>query len=119
MAGRTASRAVEVRLSGFNISRLKIGHIHTFSLAALRHALDLLGVDECCEFGDLFTGEIIESRHSLVGPSVQHDIGDLVSPHIRAHQLGSSEVGASFSAARVPPVTKGAVLLEEGTAGGS
>jgi hypothetical protein len=49
---------------------------------------------------------------------MQDDIGDLVSTHILAHQLGPGEVGACFSAAGVPPVAKGAVLLEEGAAGG-
>ena len=50
---------------------------------------------------------------------MQHDIPNLVSAHVRGHQLRPGEVGARFSAAGVPAVTEGAILLEEGTAGGS
>ena len=50
---------------------------------------------------------------------MQHHIADLVSAHIGGHQLGSGEIWTCFSAAGITAVTKGAILLEKGTAGGS
>src|ERR1700685_4612397 len=118
MTGRATARAVEIGLSGLDVSGLKIGNIHPFPLAVLGHCQGLLSVDKGGEVGDLFAGER-ESRHAFVGPAMQHYIPDLVSPHIRGHQLGPGEIGTRFSAARIPAMTEGAILLEEGAAGGS
>ena len=56
MASRTAARAVEIGFAGFGVAGLKIGHIDAFPLAALRHRLFLLVMDECDEIGDLLGG---------------------------------------------------------------
>ena len=84
----------------------------------MRHGFRLLQVNEGGEVRDLLTGEL-EGRHPLVGAPMQHDIPDLVSAYVCGDQLGPGEVGTCFPAPGVTAVTKRAILLEEGTAGGS
>jgi hypothetical protein len=50
---------------------------------------------------------------------MQHHIADLVSRNIRGDQLGPRKIRTGFSTAGITAVAEGAILLEEGTAGGN
>src|ERR1700722_20611393 len=100
MAGSATACSVEIGLAGFNVSGLQVSHIHTFTLAALRHGFGLLRMDKGGDLGDLFRGKL-KRRHSLVDPPMQDNITNLVSAHIRRHQLGPGEITTGFSSTSV------------------
>ena len=56
----------------------------------------------------------VEAWHALLRAAIAHHGADLVSIHILGHQLGARKIRPALSAAGIPAMTKGAILLKEG-----
>src|SRR5580658_840277 len=92
MAGDASAAPLEELLAGLNVAGLKVRGIDTFSSAnapasaGARQRNVLLGVNKGCQAGNLLI-RTIKGRHASVRPSIAHNRADLVSIHIRGHQL--------------------------------
>jgi hypothetical protein len=74
-------------------------------------------VDKGGQVRDLLRGKL-EGRHAFIGTSVQDDLANLVSAHVRCDQLRPGKIRPGFTAAGIAAMAKRAVLLECGAARG-
>src|SRR5258706_13049194 len=86
VAGRASACTFEVSLSGFSISGLEVGDIHSLSSSRFRERSVLLCVDKGHQAGDLLIGKF-KAWHALVRAPVAGNRADLVSVHILGNQL--------------------------------
>jgi hypothetical protein len=73
----------------------------------------LLGVDKGRQAGNLPIGKI-EAWHALLRASLAYHGADLVAIDILGHHLGARKIRPALSAAGIPTVAKGAILLKDG-----
>jgi hypothetical protein len=115
VAGCASARAAEVLLAGLDVSALEIGDIDTLTIALFRDCVVLLGMDKSCQAGNLPIRKI-EAWHALLRASLAYHGANLVSIHILGHHLGTGKIRPALSAAGIPTMAKGAILLKDGAA---
>jgi hypothetical protein len=62
---------------------------------------------------DLRDGKSGERRHAFLDPPVVHHRANLVSPDVARHQTRTRQIGTSFAARGIAPVTEGAIARKK------
>src|SRR5215218_9056002 len=100
MTRRALACSIEVGLTGFYISRLKVRDIHPAPSTFLRVAFSLLVVNECNKSRHVAFGQI-ERRHTVIRPAIANHWTQLLAILILGGELGTREVGSGFAARRI------------------
>src|SRR5579864_978612 len=112
MAVRTSARAVEELPPGVDISGLEIADIHTLPSTLFGERVVLLGMDKSYQTRNLVIRKV-KTRHAFVRASIAHHGTDVVSIHVRGHQLRTCKIRSTFTARSTAAMTKRAILPEK------